>query len=125
MPTHFWDTLQLTISTDESRMGCVRMMYAREDLSAGYNLMRSRRLNRDIVALPEIVVLRCTDLGLEFRAYYQGEEEAGQTFVLHLDDNPQIGITIGNEMKTAYLELSLMDFEDTTDDDDGRYDAWA
>ena len=120
----FWDTLELTLSTDEEGKGCIKMMYDKEDLKPGYNLIRERRFSRDVVVLPEVVVLNCSNLKFEFEVYYEGEEELKQTFILHFKENPQMKLTIGTEEKKAILGLYLIDFDDEIDDD-GRYDAWV
>ena len=44
---HYWDTLQLTFSTDETGAAYVRYMYDKDELKAGYNIMRERRFNHD------------------------------------------------------------------------------
>lgn len=130
MARHYWDTLQLTISTDPQRVAYVRIMYDKGELEPGYNIMRERRFNRDAILFPEIVVVESTELEFEFRAYYEGEEEFGQTFRLHLDESPEIEITIGTEEKQAVLGLRLVSFDEPFEcddeyDDDGRYDAWV
>lgn len=130
MARHLWDTLQLTLSTDFEGNGCVRVMYDKSELVPGCSVLRERRFNRDAFSFPEVVVVEATDLEFEFRIYYEGEEEFGQQFRLHLDDSPEIEILIGTEQQQAKLGLRLVDFDDPLDfddeqDDDGRFDAWA
>ena len=71
MARHYWDTLQLTISTDPQRVAYVRIMYDKGELEPGYNIMRERRFNRDAISFPEIVVVESTELEIELRAYYE------------------------------------------------------
>lgn len=128
--THFWDTLQLTVYTDEEKQGCVRVMYDKDELDPGYNLMRERRFNHDAIYFPEVVVVNSSNIELEFKIYYQGEEEFEKVFLLNFDNNPQLAIKIGTDEKSAVLELLLLNFDEIQDDDDeidddGRYDAWA
>lgn len=130
MATSLWDTLQLTLSTDEEGEGCVKVMYDRDELVPGCNLMRLRRFHCEAVDCPEVVVISSTDLELEVQVYYEGEEDFGRIFTLHFEKNPEIEIKIGTAERTAWLGLSLECFLDSFDpddemDDDGRYDAWA
>ena len=111
--------------------------YDRDELVPGCNIMRERSFARERFPLPEIVVVSSTPLEIELRAYYEGEEDLGMDIKLHLDDNPEMWIRIGDqqEERQASLGLRLEEFgdsvedgEDTEDDgydDDGRYDAWA
>ena len=100
---HYWDTLQLTFSTDETGAAYVRYMYDKDELKAGYNIMRERR--------------------------YEGEEEYGQSFTLHLDEAPEVEVTVGTEERHAQLNLRLVAFDEPLEsderDDDGRFDTWA
>ncbi len=130
MAAHYWDTLLLTLSTDETGQGYVRVMYDKDELTENYNLLRERRFDYDCHILPEVIALRCSDLEFTFKAFYEGEEEFAQTFTLHLDESPEINIQIGEEGNTASLGLQLVNFDDPIDfddeyDDDGRYDAWV
>lgn len=137
MENHMWDTLALVLSSDPERIGCVRIHYDRDELVPGCNIMRERSFARERFPLPEIVVVSSTPLEIELRAYYEGEEDLGMDIKLHLDDDPEMWIKIGDqqEERQASLGLRLEEFgdsvedgEDTEDvgyDDDGRYDAWA
>lgn len=129
MWSYLWDTLQLTLSTDEEGSGCVRVLFDREELEPGCNLMRMRRFNRTVVDWPEVAVVRCSELEFECEVYYEGEEESGRRCTLHLDQNPGVEIRVGTEERPATLGLYLEIFDvpdpDEENDDDGRYDAWA
>ena len=129
MTAHAWDMLQLTLSTDIKGGGFVRVMYDRDEISIGYNLLRERRLNRDAIDLPEVIVLKCSALELGLAVYYGGGKERSQECVLHLNENPEFEIKIGSSKKIATLGFRLVDFDSSDCDDvydvDGRYDAWA
>lgn len=103
-----WDTLQLTLSTDPQGIGCVRVMYCKEDLEAGHNIIRERRFNREAIPFPEIIVEKCTDTGFAFRAYYEDEEEFAQNFELDMASAPEIEIRIGTEEIYAMIGLKLL-----------------
>lgn len=131
MAKQMWDTLLLTLSTDTEGIGCVRIMYDKDELEPEYNLTRERTFDRRTADLPEIVAMRCSNLEFEFRIHYDGEKNPGRTFTLHLDENPEIEISVGDEERQATLGLRLMapddpsEFGDDEYDDDGRFDAWA
>ena len=130
MATDLWDTLQLTLSTDNDYCRYIRTMYDKGELVAGYNLIRERRFDHDKFYLPEIVVLKYSDIELEFEVYYENEEHFRQTFTLNFNENPDMEIKIGSTEKSAVLKLNLLNLDannnpDDEIDDDGRYDAWA
>lgn len=126
---HYWDTLQLTFSTDETGVAYARFMYDKDELIAGYNIMRERRFNHEAFEFPEVIVTQSEPLSLELKIYYEGEEEYGQSFTLHLDEMPEVELTVGTEENHAQLNLQLVAFDEPLEtderDDDGRYDAWA
>lgn len=126
---HYWDTLQLTFSTDETGAAYVRYMYDKDELKAGYNIMRERRFNHDAFDFPEVIIIKNEALTLELNIYYEGEEEYGQSFTLHLDEAPEVEVTVGTEERHAQLNLRLVAFDEPLEsderDDDGRFDAWA
>lgn len=110
-----WDTLQLTLSTDPQGIGCVRVMYCKEELEVGYNIIRERRFNRDAIPFPEIIVEKCADFEFTFKAYYEGEEEFAQNFELDMASAPEIEIRIGTEEIYAKLGLKLLALDDPAD----------
>lgn len=57
---HYRDTLQLTFSTDETGAAYVRYMYDKDELKAGYNIMRERRFNHDAFDFPEVIIIKKT-----------------------------------------------------------------
>ena len=127
---HYRDTLQLTFSTDETGAAYVRYMYDKDELKAGYNIMRERRFNHDAFDFPEVIIIKNEALTLELNIYYyEGEEEYGQSFTLHLDEAPEVEVTVGTEERHAQLNLRLVAFDEPLEsderDDDGRFDAWA
>ena len=127
MSSYRWDTLQLTLSTDEAGKGCVRVLFDRDELELGCDLMCMRRFNRTVVDWPKVVVGRCSELEFECEVYYEGEQESGRRCVLHLDQNPGVEIRVGTGERPAtiglYLEIfDVLDPEEESDDD-GRYDA--
>lgn len=126
---HYWDTLQLTFSTDETGAAYTRCMYDKDELNNGYNIMRERSFDHDAFEFPEVIVMKREPLTLELKVYYEGEEEYEQTFTLHLDEMPEVELTIGTEDNHAQLNLQLVAFDEPLEnderDDDGRFDAWA
>ena len=124
MATYFWDTLQLTLSADEEGFESVKVMYDKDELRPGYNLMRGRRLNRKIADLPKMIARQCTDFEFTFDVFYKNSKNIKESFTLHFEERPQIKIIIGNTKRPINLELHLVDFNEENDDD-GRYDAWA
>lgn len=113
MGEHCWDTLLLTLSTDETGQACVREMIPVEDMSPGYNIMRDRRFNRDRIDIPEVVVRRVTGKELEFDIFYSGEEDLGSTAILDIGNTPEMVFTIGTADCRASLGLCLLALDDS------------
>lgn len=129
--THYWDILQVILSTGrrEARLW-ERVFYDKDELIPGCDAMALRRFSLPEAALPELIPVRCSALEFEFCVRPPGGRSPGQHYALHLDECPETEVAVQGEGGIFGLSLRLIDADEPfdfeeLDEQDGRYDAWA
>lgn len=128
--THYWDILQVILSTGREARLWERVFYDRDELIPGCDAMALRRFSLPEADMPKLIPVRCSALEFEFCVRLPGGHVPGESHTLHLDECPETEVAVQGAGEIFGLSLRLIDADEPfdfeeLDEQDGRYDAWA